>query len=282
VRMGLLSKTGQYSVGSSEELRFVTYLSPGIPQALFEAIVDHVRRTLGYDRTSLRVEARISGPEKGGEDPFSGGGADVGFMCAPSFVRLRELRPAPVELLGVAPVFRDERSAGKPVYFCDVIVRRGGQVRAFGDLRGLKWAYNDGCSLSGYYSLLIKLAEMGADERFFGRVFCSGSHLRSIDLVARGEVDAAVIDSNVLRMRLRESPDLRERLRVLESLGPYPIQPVVVRSALHPEVKKNLRASLLATEADARCHRVISGFGLERFVPVTDEDYPPDLLGTIG
>jgi phosphonate transport system substrate-binding protein len=280
--MRLLSSTGRYPVDGTEELRFVTYLSPGIPQALFEALVDHIRRTLGCDRTSLRVESRISGPKKGGEDPFSGGKADVGFMCAPSFVRLRELRTSPVELLGVAPVFRDERSAGKPVYFCDVIVRRGGTVQAFGDLRGREWAYNDVCSLSGYYSLLIKLAEMGADARFFGRVSCSGSHLKSIDLVARGEVDAAVIDSNVLRMRLRESPDLRDRLRVLESWGPYPVQPVVVRSALHPDVKKILRTSLLATEADPRCHRVISGFGLERFVPVTDEDYPPDLLGMSG
>jgi hypothetical protein len=31
----------------SEELRFVTYLSPGIPRAFFEAVVEHVRRTLG-------------------------------------------------------------------------------------------------------------------------------------------------------------------------------------------------------------------------------------------
>src|ERR687895_1444232 len=67
----------------SRELRFVTYLSPGIPQAFFEAVVDHVRRTLGYERTSLRVEERVSGPEKGVEDPFSRGEADVGVhVCA--------------------------------------------------------------------------------------------------------------------------------------------------------------------------------------------------------
>jgi hypothetical protein len=35
-----------------EELRFVTYLSPGIPRAFFEAVVEYVRRALGY-RTSL-------------------------------------------------------------------------------------------------------------------------------------------------------------------------------------------------------------------------------------
>lgn len=263
---------------SPGELRFVTYLAPSIPREFFEAVVDHVGRTLGCDHTSLRVEARVSGPGKGGGDPFSGDEADVGFMCSPSFVWLRELRPPPVELLGVAPVFRDERNAGSPVYFCDVVVRRDGPVSAFFDLRSRSWAYNDVYSLSGYYCLLNKLAEVGTDGSFFGRVFRSGSHLNSMDLVVRGEADAAAIDSNVLRMRLREAPALREELRVIESWGPYPIQPVVVRSTLHEEIKEGLRASFLRADKDPRTRRALSRFGLERFVPVAREDYAPDLL----
>src|ERR687896_712686 len=148
----------------SGELRFITSLSPGIPQRLFEVIVDHVRRTLGYERTVLRVETRVSGPVRGTRDPFSSGEADVGFMCTPSFVWLRELRPPPVELLGVAPVFGDARTSGRPVYFCDVVVLHNGPIRSFADLRGRSWAYNDACSLSGYYCPLNKLVEIGADE----------------------------------------------------------------------------------------------------------------------
>ena len=260
------------------ELRFITYLSPGIPRAFFEAITDHVRRTLGCERTSLRVETRVSGPERGSEDPFSEDEADVGFMCSPSFIWLRELRPPPVELLGVAPVFRDERNAGRPVYFCDVVVRREGPVRSFADLRGSSWAYNDACSLSGYYSLLGRLAEAGEDERFFGHMLCSGSHLNSIEAVVGGGADAAAIDSNVLGMRLREDPDLLDGLRVIESWGPFPIQPVVVRSALRPELKDGMRASLLAVDADPRTRRSLSEFGLEGFAPVREEDYSPALL----
>src|SRR5215212_9047338 len=126
-----------------EGFRFITYLSPGIPQALFEAVVDHAGRALGGNRTSLLVEARVSGPEKGAEDPFSRDEADVGFMCSPSFLWLWELKPSPVELLGAAPVFRDERASGRPVYFCEVIVRRDCPIRSFAGLRGRSWAYND-------------------------------------------------------------------------------------------------------------------------------------------
>lgn len=259
------------SEGNTGEIRFITYLSPSIPQGLFEALVEHVRRVLG--RGSLLVETRFSGPQKGVRDPFSTGDADVGFMCAPSFVWLRELRPPPVELLGVAPVFEDDRNLGRPVYFCDVVVRRDGPLRSFAELEGGSWAYNDTCSLSGYYSLVEKLTQLAADESYFDQMFCSGSHLNSIEAVVSGEVDAAAIDSNVLRIRLREVPALREQLRVIESWGPFPIQPVVVRSTLHPELKERLRAAFLSTQENPRTRRLLDRFDLSRFVAVSPEDY---------
>jgi ABC-type phosphate/phosphonate transport system substrate-binding protein len=117
-------------VARPQELRFITYLSPGIPQSFFGAIIDHVRRTLGCERTSLQVE--------------------------------------------------------------------------------------------------------------------------------------------------------EERIRVIESWGPFPIQPVVFRSALPPELKKTLRASLLMVDAEPHTRRALSRFGLRRFVSVSDEDYSPALFAHAG
>jgi phosphonate transport system substrate-binding protein len=258
------------------DIRFVTYLSPSIPRALFEALADHVQRTLGHEGVSLRVESQASGPQKGGECSSFAEEADVAFMCAPSFVWLRDLRPPPVELLGVLPVFDDERNQGKPVYFCDVVVRNDAPIQAFSGLEGGTWAYNDACSLSGYYSLLDKLAESSADESFFDNIFCSGSHLNSIEAVLNGRADAAAIDSNVLGIRFREAPTLRKELRVVESWGPYPIQPVVVSSALRPDLKQRLRSAFLSTEQDQQTRRTLKQFGLSRFVAADPEDYTLD------
>jgi phosphate/phosphite/phosphonate ABC transporter binding protein len=255
------------------EIRFVTYLSPSIPRALFEALADHLQRSLGGVQVSLRAETRISGPRMGEECSSFGDEIDLAFMCAPSFVWLRNLRGPPAELLGVAPVFDDKRNAGKPVYFCDVIVRDDAPARTFSDLQGSSWAYNDAASLSGYYGLLDKLAESGMDEIFFEAVSCSGSHLNSIDAVLRGQADAAAIDSNVLRLQLRKTPALAGKLRVIESWGPYPIQPVVVSSTLHPELKHRLRTAFLTTTEDERTRRALRRFGLSRFVPVAQQDY---------
>ena len=213
---------------------------------------------------------------RGVEDPFSTGEADIGFMCAPSFFWLRELERPPVELLPAAPVFWDDRTAGQPVYFSDVVVRRESPIRSFLELRGHTWVYNDPCSLSGYYNTLKKLAEMGEHWSFFDRVSCSGSHLNSMEMIVRGEVDAAAIDSNVLRIRLQSFPELREQLRVLESWGPFPIQPVVVRSALPLKLKARLRAGLLTIERGSGTPAALAKFGLERFAPITCKHYAPE------
>jgi phosphonate transport system substrate-binding protein len=133
--------------------------------------------------------------------------------------------------------------------------------------------YNDACSLSGYFSLLEKLAESGADEGFFDTVSCSVSHLNSIEAVLNGDADAAAIDSNALRIRLREVPDLSDKLRVIETWGPFPIQPVVVRSTVHPELKERLREAFLSTENDDSTRRALERYGLIRFVAVGGRDY---------
>jgi phosphonate transport system substrate-binding protein len=267
---------GDHHERRAHEIRFVTYLSPSIPQAFFETLADHLQRSLGSEQVSLRIETRVSGPRKGYECSTFGDRVDVAFMCAPSFVWLRNLRPPPAELLGVAPVFDDERNRGRPVYFCDVIVRDDAPIRTFSDLRGSAWAYNDKNSLSGYYGLLDKLAESGEDQTFFGSVTCSGSHLNSIEAILQGQADAAAIDSNVLRIRFRETPALRSTLRVIDSWGPYPIQPIVVNSSLHPHLKEQLRAAFFATNENERTRRVLQRFGLSHFVAVNRETYNLD------
>jgi phosphonate transport system substrate-binding protein len=271
-------------------LRLLTYLSPGLPLALFGAVADHLRRCpeLGGREIALASEERVSGPEQSSvdrsEDPFSRGEADVGFLCAPTYLRLREREHPPAKLLGVAPVFADERARGKPVYFCDVIVRRSSPARSFWDLKGEAWACNDPCSLSGHGRLAARLGSTQAIGRFFGRTIRSGSHPASVRLVADGTADVASIDSNVLKILLEQTPTLREEVRVLESWGPYPIQPVVVRTDLDQALKGVLRESLLRTEADSLTRMALEAFGLKRFVTVGEEDYsagrlPQALLG---
>jgi phosphonate transport system substrate-binding protein len=250
-------------------LRLITYLSPSIPAALYQLIARDLAQQCDV-ATDLTFEERISGPLAGDDDPFAAGTADVGFVCAPSFRFLNRSARA-VELLPL-PVPSDARACGQPVYFADVVVSEGSRVQTFEELRGARWAYNDRNSKSGWFSMAERCTPQPPEE-FFGELIASGSHLRSLDFVSGGVADAAAIDSNVLRMQ-------RTRLRVLESWGPFPIQPAVIRAALPDEAKRRIAGALLTIHE--RHAESLAQFGVLRFVSGSEADYATAGLTTSG
>jgi ABC-type phosphate/phosphonate transport system substrate-binding protein len=240
-----------------QRLSVISYLSPSIPAGLYHLIGEHIRQHCGID-TDVAFEERISGPLAGDDDPFASGRADVGFLCAPSY---RYLIPR-VDLLPV-PVPLDARAGGRPVYFSDVIVPRASSAANLADLRGGRWAYNDRNSKSGWFSLLDRIAPE-PPETFFAQLIAAGSHLQAIALVASGGADAAAIDSNALRLRLREHRSLESNIRIMESWGPFAIQPSVIRASIDTSLKRRI-ASALLTIHEIRGEE-LAAFGFSRFV----------------
>jgi phosphonate transport system substrate-binding protein len=184
------------------------------------------------------------------------GQIDAAFVCSPPLIWLG----GAVEAIA-APVLREERFAGRPLYSSDVVVARDSPFDSFGDLRGARWAYNEPSSWSGYW---VTLAQVG-DWSYFGQVVAAGYHQRALHVVAAGKVDGAAIDCHVLAVELGDHPQLAERIRVVDSLGPAPIQPVVVRTGLHPDLKHELQRRLLELRGP-----VLERFCVERFVPAPD------------
>jgi phosphonate transport system substrate-binding protein len=226
-------------------LRLITYLAPSIPEELFRLVA----RRLG---ASLELETRISGPLEGDDDPFADGRVDVGFVCAPTYRWMRER----VTLLP-SLVPSDPRANGRPVYFADVVVRGDSPAERFDALRGRRWAYNDRNSKSGWFSML---GRVGGDPHFFSELVHAGSHLQSLAAVRSGRADAAAIDSNALARQPHAD------LRVIESWGPFPIQPVIVRNGVDDATKSRIAEALLAMDG-------LEPFGFARFARVTPADY---------
>lgn len=250
-------------------LRLLTYLAPSIPLGLYEAIADYLAARLDRD-VEVASETRFSGPGLGTPNPFAEGHADVGFVCAPSYVWLAGNRPASIALAGVAPVHDDARNGGRAEYYAELVVHRDNPARRFDDLAGQRFAFNDKSSLSGYHCVLDRLSADGRDAGFFGEVRQSGSHHSSLELLAEREVDVAAIDANALAFMRSVGFDLG--IRVLETLGPFPVQPVVVRATMAEAERRAICEALLDMHYASGGEPLLR-FGVRRFAAIDDSHY---------
>ena len=244
-------------------MRAITYLAPGIPMAFFRTVCDHLAAQIGAS-VLLDSDPRSSGPPQDEPNPLVDGRADLAFACGPSFVRRR----AEVRLVGAAPVFDDIRIAGRPAYFAEVVVRRDDAATSLRGLHGARFAYNDINSLTG---MLAVLAHLGSRTPPQVRGFVhSGSGEASVAMVASGAADVCSIDSVVWQRLTRESTLLADELRVLESLGPFPIPPVIASLKIDPGRLDTIAEALLAIPSD-----LLRAFGCSGFARVTAQDYAP-------
>ena len=163
------------------------------------------------------------------------------FLCAPAAIPAVTRAQAGFELLELAPLFNDPRLQGQPQCFCDLVVRSDTPGQHLSDLTGLVFGTNDPASLSGWLGLNAALSNWNTrPQEFFKRVVATGGHLNSLEQIRQGRIDVASIDSNVLCSQ----SIAMEGLRIVHSVGPWPAQPVVVRSRLPTESKRRIRQAL--------------------------------------
>jgi phosphonate transport system substrate-binding protein len=253
-------------------LRIRTYLTPSVPRSLFAYVAGYLGERLGV-ATELQIETHHSGPPPGEPDPFSENELDLGFFCAPPYIWLRDRPDPPVELVPFGLVFEDSRGAGRPVYFSEIVVRADHPARSFADLVDARWGFNDRESLSGYYSVVQTAAEHGATAAFLGRLQDMGSHLASLRALRRGTIDAAAIDSTVFALRARRDRTLQNDLRVVHGLGPWPIQPIVMRRSLPARRKAALTAAIGELAATPARRRALGRWLVTGVAPMTDADF---------
>jgi phosphonate transport system substrate-binding protein len=243
-------------------LRFTTYLAPSV-----RPVYEFVARAVG-ERLGIETEL-VDGTSC---DRFASGEGDVGFICGLPYVELASGPEPPFELLA-APVLSGTRYGGRPIYFSDVIVHADSDIHSFEELRGRTWSFNEPHSHSGYSVTRAHLARIGEPRGFFNLVVEAGFHQRSIELVRERVVDGSAIDSQVLEIAMREDPALTEDLRIVETLGPSTIQPVVASMRLPAPLRRDLRGILVdlghtPSERDALGRGLVAGFEV-----VEDADY---------
>ena len=264
-------------------LRFASYLAP-ILYNTYQSIADDIGERLGIATTLVTGQSLHE---------FAAGQVEIGFTCglpyallADSFQGDRKGRPynitvdahkvdrffCPFELLA-APVLLGERYHDRPIYYSDVVVRSDSPYTSFDDLQGCRWAYNQPESHSGWNLVCYSLLKRGKTPACFGQLIQSGSHQRSLELVLAGQADAAAIDSHVLDVFLAHNKVAAASLRIVASLGPSSIPPIVIATvARHGSETPNAGRAAGDARRPASSKELHEG-AIARFARVCDGDY---------
>ena len=168
----------------------------------------------------------------------------------------------------VAPVLARQRYGGRPIYFSDLVVRRG---KAGPPEPSWRIAYNDRDSFSGWVAPRSGLAALGLDPSAITWI-PTGSHLDSLEAVLTGAADAAGIDSMVMDLVDGEAVP-NEAIVTIESFGPWPAPPISTRAGMDKSVRGELASTLTSMHEDAAGARVLSIWGVELLAPVDAADY---------
>ena len=96
-----------------------------------------------------------------------------------------------------------------------------------------------------------------------------GGHREALASILDDRLDAAAIDANVWRTWKSENPEAAAGLRSIDALGPHPVQPVVVRTAVSDQLIEPIGAALRDPSLLPR----IRPYGVTGFAEITDADY---------
>ena len=226
------------------------------------------------EKTGVRYEL-VSGLGYGTiNEMLKSGVVDYGFVCGYPYILAHD-KPRPEVDVLAGPIMKNPRYGGKPVYFSDLIVRKDSPLRSLRDLAGRTYVYNEELSNSGYNMPRSHLVELGLTHGFFGKVLRSGSHEESIRMVAEGLADASYVDSLVLEYDRDGAHGPAAEVRVIESLGPSPVVPLVASSKTSAEERERLMHQLLTMHLDPRGRQILDKALVARFVAVSDKDYDP-------
>ncbi len=191
---------------------------------------------------------------------------DVALIGNWSYVELSE--SGDVELLGIPQI------NGQTKHHSYIIVPAESNIYNLEDLKDEKFIFTDPLSFPGKLYVLYRLAQMGeTPDSFFAEYIYSYSHDSSIIAVAERWVNAAAVDSLVYDNLVEINPELKKKIRIIDSSPPLSNPPLVISTKIQPELQQKLKDTFLSMHLNEEGQKALAEMGVERFVPGQDEDY---------
>jgi ABC-type phosphate/phosphonate transport system substrate-binding protein len=170
------------------------------------------------------------------------------------------------------PVYAAEGCSGAD-YSSVIVARGGGPVRTLADARGGRAVYNTADSMSGHLALRAMIAPFAGGRAFFGSVAESGTHVRSMEMVANGVADIAAIDAVTFALVRRVRPEAVAPLAVIARGPPVPALPYVTAMNRPPAEMVRLKRALAEAADDSALREARAVLLIERFEFLQPDEY---------
>jgi phosphonate transport system substrate-binding protein len=203
-------------------------------------------------------------------DDFSTGGMDGAFFGGLTYALLHEK-------LGVEVMARPLGLDGTSTYRGIIFSRKDSDIKNAADMRGKRFAFVDKASAAGYLFPLAYFRSRGIKDyrSYFKETYFAGTHEDAIDDVLTRRADVGAAKNSVLRRLAGKKPTIATDLHFIAYSPEFPETSFAVRKDLSADIKKKLEDALLNMHNNPEGRKILTGFGAEKFLAATDEDYQP-------
>lgn len=219
-----------------------------------------------------RVEVARSNSYGAVIEGLHAGNVDLAELGPASYALLME-RGSPVTAFATLSRGLQAGAAAPGTYRAVLVVRADSGFRSIKDLRGKTLSLTDPVSTSGALLPMQAVMKLTGQpmEKYFGRVTYAGSHLRAVEAVHKGLVNAAFVSSRRMDEYGQQKPGSAKEFALLWHSPPIPNDPFVYRSTLCPAVVEKVRRVFFS--AAPALQPMFQELGGRSFVPTSDADY---------
>lgn len=183
---------------------------------------------------------------------------DFAFLCSGAYVDA--YKKSDIEVAGISYI------NDHPHYFAYIIVPHTSNAASLLDLQGKSFAFTNLKSSTGTLAPSFFLLEQGFEaRRFFRDIIYTHDFTDSVRAVADEFVDGASVSSITFDAFAKIDPELIKRVKIIQTLGPFITQPIVLQNKMDKETKKALKEALLQMHHDPLGLSILERLGIDRF-----------------
>jgi phosphonate transport system substrate-binding protein len=183
---------------------------------------------------------------------------------------------------GVTFVMADSEYDAVPLVMRDVdtrftsdLVVTGEDPRTLEELQGKRFSFGSRLSTSGHLMPrhFLQVARGITPEKYFRSIQYSGKHDRTALLVRDGEVDAGVVNSEIIRKMFSDGRLQPGDIRIIWTTPPYADYVWAAHPQVHPMDREKIQQAFLQLSVENPQHEaILSNLGAGGFYPASNRD----------